>query len=141
MPSRDLENLYQMLVDSQKGYEEAAEIADSAPIAEFFANRARERADLIADFASIVPGLSAAREEGTATGAAHRLFINLRRMVQDDTKVALAEVERGESAFLTAIETALDDNDLVGEERQLVADLHDEVRADQSVFAEMRATL
>lgn len=141
MPSRDLENIYQMLVDSQKGYQEAAEIADAPNIAEFFANRAHERANLIEEFATIMPGMSRARDEGTVTGAAHRLFLNLRSLVQDDTKAALAEVERGESAFLEAIENALNDNDLDTAERQMVADLHDEVRADQSVFAEMRATL
>ena len=141
MPSRDLENIYQMLVDSQKGYEEAAGIADAPNISEFFANRARERASLVEEFATVVPTAAGSPGDGTATGAAHRLFINLRRMVQDDTKVALAEVERGETAFLEAIQSALSDNELLSTERQMISDLQDEVRADQSVFAEMRATL
>ena len=140
MPPRDLENIYQMLVDSQKGYAEAAEIADAPNITEFFANRARERASLVEEFAAVLPMAADPANAGTAAGTAHRLFINLRRMVQDDTKVALAEVERGESLFLEAIKSALDDTGLDGDERRMIADLNDEVRADQAVFAEMRAS-
>ncbi len=137
MPANRLDEIYELLVDSQKGYSEAAEIADSPAIARMFAERARERQSMVGRFSQLLPQASLDRNGGTASGGAHRLFLNLRRMVQDDTKVALSEVERGESAFLEAIERALDDNDLVGQERQLVSELHHEVMEDRDAFAGM----
>jgi uncharacterized protein (TIGR02284 family) len=139
MRSAEIDNIFHMLVDSQKGYAEAADIADSPRIAELFAERARDRQDFVNRFTAVFPAAAAERDEGTTAGAAHRLFINLRRMVQDDTKVALAEVERGESAFLEALENALEDDELVGEERQMVSELYDDVLADRDQFAEMKA--
>lgn len=134
-----LETIAHLLVDSQKGYAEAADIAEDSAIKQMFADRARERAALVDSFTRLVPGLGMAdRDDGTVAGAGHRLFINLRRLVQDDTRVALAEVERGEETLLTALREALDDSQLGGQERGLIADLHERVLADRDRFAALK---
>lgn len=138
MTSDRINEIYKMLVDSQKGYAEAAEIADDPAISQMFSQRAHERQMLIARFPLGLDG-QASNDGGSVAGAAHRLFINLRRMVQDDTKVALAEVERGESTFLEAIDSALDDDDLVGADRQLMSDLREQVMDDRNEFAGLHA--
>jgi uncharacterized protein (TIGR02284 family) len=131
-----LERITQLLVDSQRGYSEAAEIADDPHIAQMFASRASRRAALAAEFASVLPRVDA--DDGTAAGTAHRMFVNLRRLVQDDTRVALGEVERGESAFEEALDRALDDTQLTGQARAAISRLHDEVRSDRDQFAALK---
>lgn len=128
-------NIAKMLVDSQKGYSEAAEIAKDPHIQKMFAERAAERARLVGNISRASPGFHADPDEGTVAGAGHRMFLNLRRLVQDDTKVALSEVERGEEAFLSSLRDALDDQSLTGAERGLVAELHTQVLADKERFA------
>lgn len=131
-----LHELRAMLVDSQRGYAQAAEVAEDAQYKTLFAERARQRAALISEF-GFDTGLASANTDGTAAGAAHRLFLNLRALVQDDTHAAAAEVERGESAFVTALEAALNTHDLAASDRNWVARLYDHVRADRDRFAAM----
>jgi uncharacterized protein (TIGR02284 family) len=141
MPDTDrFETIARMLVDSQKGYTEAAEIAEDPQIQQMFANRARERAMLVQQFEGLLPGLSGRQDEGSFAGTAHRGFINLRRLVQDDTRVALSEVERGERALVEAIEEGLDDTSIAGAHRTLLSSLYDQVRQDHDQFAAMKAT-
>jgi uncharacterized protein (TIGR02284 family) len=136
--SERFETIAHLLVDSQKGYAEAADIADDAGIKQMFADRARERATIVEAFRRHMPGLDVRPDDGTVAGAGHRLFINLRRLVQDDTRVALSEVERGEDTLLTALRDALDDSQLTGTERGLIADLHERVLADRDRFAALK---
>jgi uncharacterized protein (TIGR02284 family) len=135
MTNTRLDAIARMLVDSQKGYEDSAQIAKDPAVARMFAERARRRMALKREFAGILPSLDATDREGSIAGGAHRAFIELRRLVQDDTRVALSEVERGETAFLEALDEALADRDLTAAERSAVARLHEEVRTDRDAFA------
>jgi uncharacterized protein (TIGR02284 family) len=138
--SADFETIAQLLADSQKGYSEASQIADDPQVKQMFADRAQQRAALMQELEQVLPGLGTRRhEEGTATGAAHRVFLNLRRLVQDDTRVALAEVERGEGTFLEALQDALNDTSLTSAERGIVGRLIEQVSADHDRFASMKA--
>jgi uncharacterized protein (TIGR02284 family) len=137
--SADFETIAQLLADSQKGYSEASEIADDPQVKQMFADRAQRRAALMQELERALPGLGRREEEGSAAGAAHRVFINLRRLVQDDTRVALAEVERGEATFLETLQDALNDTSLAQEERSMVGRLIEEVSADHDRFASMKA--
>ena len=138
--SADFETIAQLLADSQKGYSEAAQIADDPQVKQMFADRAQRRASLMQELEQTLPGLGTRRQEdGTAAGAAHRVFINLRRLLQDDTRVALAEVERGEATFLEALQDALNDTSMSTPERSLVGRLIEEVSADHDRFADMKA--
>ena len=137
--SADFETIAQLLADSQKGYSEASEIADDPQVKQMFADRAQRRAALMQELERTLPGLGRRQEEGSAAGAAHRVFINLRRLVQDDTRVALAEVERGEATLLETLQDALNDTSLAQEERSMVGRLIEEVSADHDRFASMKA--
>lgn len=131
-----LHTIRQMLADSQRGYQEAAEVADDPQYKALFAERARERGQLMQEF-GLNAGLASIDNTGTLSGAAHRAFLNLRALVQDDTHAAAAEVERGESAFVEALEAALNDHDLASTDRMWVSRLYDHVRADRDRFAAM----
>jgi uncharacterized protein (TIGR02284 family) len=138
--SADFETIAQLLADSQKGYSEAAEIADDPQVKQMFAERAQQRAALMQELDTAVPGVrSRDHDEGTASGAAHRVFINLRRLVQDDTRVALAEVERGEGTFLETLQDAVNDTSLTSQQRAIVGRLIEQVSADHDRFASMKA--
>jgi uncharacterized protein (TIGR02284 family) len=138
--SADFETIAQLLADSQKGYSEASHIAEDPQVKQMFADRARQRAEMMQEMEHALPGLGTRRDDdGTAAGAAHRVFINLRRMVQDDTRVALAEVERGEATFLETLQDAVNDTSLTTEQRGFVGRLIEQVSADHDRFASMKA--
>jgi uncharacterized protein (TIGR02284 family) len=138
--SADFETIAQLLADSQKGYSEASQIADDPQVKQMFADRAQQRAAMMQEMEHSLPGLGTRRdEEGTAAGAAHRVFINLRRMVQDDTRVALVEVERGEATFLETLQDAVNDTSLTSDQRGFVGRLIEQVSADHDRFASMKA--
>lgn len=140
MTSSDFDTIAQMLADSQKGYAESAEIADDPQVKQMFADRAQRRQQLLQEIRATVPRFGMNGDaDGTTAGAAHRAFLNLRRLVQDDTRVALAEVERGEAAFLERLQEANADNELTSQERQVVGRLLQEVSADHDRFASMKA--
>lgn len=131
-----LHEIRRLLADSERGYREAAEIAENPEYKALFAERAAKRGALMRDF-GLEAGLGSVDATGTAAGAAHRLFLNLRALVQDDTHAAAAEVERGETAFVEALEAAMADRDLAASDRTMVERLYDQVRADRDRFKAM----
>jgi uncharacterized protein (TIGR02284 family) len=135
--AHQLDRVARLLADSCKGYSEAAEIADDPALKEMFLDRSRRRRAIMDEFREVLPATMAGEEGGSTPGAAHRLFINLKRLVQDDTKVALTEVERGESMFVEALDEAARDTMLTGNARTLVDRLRTEVENDRNRFSQM----
>ncbi len=92
-----LEALASTLTDSIKGYEEAAENVSDAGIKSYLLEKSQVRRGLSDEFRRrIAQHGGDAGVGGSATAAAHRVFLDLRSMFQDDTKAAVVEVERGE---------------------------------------------
>ncbi|MGL6044595.1 MAG: DUF2383 domain-containing protein, partial [Sandaracinobacteroides sp.] len=75
----EIENLKRMLVDSQRGYAEAAEVAENSAISNAFRERAHERAEMAREL-QFDTDYDDEAPEGTFTGSAHRLFMNLKSL-------------------------------------------------------------
>lgn len=111
-----LEDLVAHTRDSINGYYEAAEMVDDDhPIlADLFRERAMGRTRLLRllseRLATLDVSNDALRTDGTISGSLHQHFMHFRSLFQDDSKAALAEVEKGESFLKKTYEEALKDS-------------------------------
>ena len=111
-----LNQLTTWLIDSEDGYHKAADVVVNATLSAALQGVAQRRQGLAIAFRNRVESLGGAPvEQGSALAAAHRVFMNLRSMVQSDKKAAVAEVERGERILAERFEAALDTPDVSAE--------------------------
>lgn len=107
-----LNGLIQTLYNSKQGYAEAAEEAGSADLKRTFMQRSQQRMTFIGELQQQVRHLGGEpAESGSAAGALHRAWINVRDAVtgKDDDDI-LKEVDRGEEVALGNYRDALDKN-------------------------------
>lgn len=137
-----LNDLIETLIDSVNGYEEAADVAKDPSIKASFEQLAHERRAIVQDFQRRVQMRGGTPEEtGSVSAAAHRSFLNLRSLFQNDTKTAIAEVERGENVLKEHFERVLSNEQLDPEMRSFVSSVYDRVRLDHSRWDSMKQTL
>lgn len=104
----DLKQLIEINVDSAKGYSQAAESIDEAPIAALFRQCASERRAHVDALRRFVPDYE---PNGSITGTVHRWWLDLRsNLSSDDAYAVLAEAERGEDAIKKRYEDVLKSN-------------------------------
>jgi uncharacterized protein (TIGR02284 family) len=118
-----LNGLIQTTLDSLKGYEDAAEDAESTQFATMFADFARDRAQVATTLQGEVTRLGGTPEQSSSfLAAAHRSFMDLRQaLTGKDDKAIILEVERGEDHIKAKFQSALDDPDLSPSTRALIA--------------------
>lgn len=109
-----LNGLTTTILDSMKGYEDAAKDAENTQFAALFADFARDRGQAASALQAEVSGLGGTPETGTSfLAAAHRTFLDLRQVFSaNDDKAIVAEVERGEDHIKAKFESALEDDQL-----------------------------
>lgn len=93
-----LKRLYDLNVDSVKGYETAAEAIEDERFASYFREMALERVKHVGELGVYLElNDEKAQPDGTLAGKAHRFWIELRGKAQmGDAKAVLSEAERGE---------------------------------------------
>ncbi len=138
-----LNSLIATTVDSVDGYRTAAADSESERFRSIFTDRANEREDLILDMQTRVRELGGEPEdEGTALASAHRVFLNLRDAVTgSDDAAIVAEVERGEDYIKSKFETALADEKLTGETRDVVRECFASVRQGHDQMSSLKHAL
>lgn len=116
-----LNSLIATTLDSADGYERAAEDATDAGLKQLFQTRGRERREVVGQLQSQVRALGGTPEdEGTTLAAMHRVFLDLKKIVGNDNKRVIEEVERGEDHIKNKFESALQDSDLTTETRSVI---------------------
>ena len=138
MATRDdiacLNRLANILVDARRLYARAARIADDPDVVERIDRTMAEREKLLTDIRSLIISLhGTARDTGTFLGAAHKAFLNVRSVFDQDERSALAEVLRGERYLCDEIRKAMRNQDLSAEVRAFLG-----LALDRIVSAEMR---
>jgi uncharacterized protein (TIGR02284 family) len=134
-----LEALTSTLTDSINGYEEAAEVASDAGISSFLRQKARERRGVTSEFRSKIASLGGKSDvSGSATAALHRRFLDLRSMFLNDTKAAIAEVERGERYLKERFETYMADQNVSATTRDLIRSTYERVRFDHARWDQLK---
>ncbi len=135
-----LETLTSTLTDSIDGYEAAANVAKPNPLAGYLRSKAQERREVTERFRHRIAALRGdAKVGGSVTAAAHRQFMHLKTLFQDDTKAAVEEVERGEDHLKGKFEECMKDADLSPDTRQLITSTYDRVRFDHAQWDRLKA--
>jgi uncharacterized protein (TIGR02284 family) len=108
-----LNGLIETCKDGEKGFRTAAEGLTNGDLATLFLNYSEQRASFAAELQAEVRRLGGAAEEGgSAIGAVHRGWIDIKSVVAGkDEAAVIAEAERGENQYIH------------------VRDAHDHVRA------------
>lgn len=117
-----LNDVTKTLIDSQKGYQQAAEKVDeNYALRSQFLQRADQRQQMINQFQTRVRTFGAEPQtEGGVTGSAHRMWNDFTSMFQSDEKAALNAIDDGEEFLAEQVEDKLDDNEIDMESRQLL---------------------
>lgn len=108
-----LGTILSLVNDSIEGYRAAAGIVVNAELEARFEQLCQRR-ERVRDAlrAKLLEVGGEPTESGTVSGAAHRAFLNVRALVQDDKKAAAAEVQRGERMLTESFEAMLADGDV-----------------------------
>ncbi|MGB3752986.1 MAG: PA2169 family four-helix-bundle protein [Parerythrobacter sp.] len=116
-----LETLTDTTIDSVLGYEKAAETATNAQLAQTLRESAQERRQLVGQMnAQIVQMGGTAREDGSFSGGAHRVWTDITTAFGDKNEGAVERVEEGEDYLKKKFEAALKDDSLPAPARQIV---------------------
>ncbi len=126
-----LNDLIQTCRNGEEGFREAAEKVEDPELSGLFTEYAQQRARFATELQSQVERLGGDAETGgSAPGAIHRAWLDLRAAVQGgDRKAILSEAERGEDVAKEKYESARRDQELGGELRQIVDRQYEDVRA------------
>jgi uncharacterized protein (TIGR02284 family) len=148
MPGTDhdihvLNSLIKTTLDSRKGFQDAAEDAESTHFASFFSDFAQRRAEAAAVMQEEVRALGGNPEDDSSfLGAAHRTFLSLKEMfVSRDDKAIVDEVERGEDYIKEKFQEALADNDLGDAARAAIMRANESVQAGHARASELKHSL
>lgn len=135
-----LNDVTKVLIDSRKGYEKCAEIADeSFGFRAQFQKRAGDRATLVDQFQQQVRALGGEPQtEGGALGALHRGFTEFSSMFRDDKKAALEAIDDGEEHLAESIRDRLEKSEVQGQSRTLMEKAYSSARSGEA-FADSLA--
>jgi len=133
-----LQTVLNYISDSRDGYNKAAETATRGSFKTVFAARAQERAAMAARLESTIRAAGANPEtDGTALGAAHRGFMDVAAVFQDDEKAAIEMVDDGEERLREKVDEALEDGDLTAQDRLMLEGIKRELAADCRIIERM----
>lgn len=133
-----LNDLIETLEDGRKGFQEAAERLDDSRAD--IANRLRQFADQRQQFSAQLRRLAGDRgiqidEGGSLAGAVHRGWIAVKNAMAGDAHAVLSAAETGEDHAVSEFESALDEENLPPDVREVLAaqaavvkETHDAVR-------------
>lgn len=133
-----LNQVTETLIDSYDGYSKCLEVAqDDYALRQQFMSRAEERAGLINAFQTQVRNLGGEPEtDGSVLANAHRKFINVAAMFQDNEKGAISALDDGEEYLAGKCESCLDEDDLSSDTQNLIRRAHASAKAGER-FADM----
>src|SRR6266480_3183398 len=130
-------SLIETLKDGHEGFKQAAESVKDLQLKSLFNEYSRQRSRFASELQSQVQSLGEVEPEtsGSAAGALHRAWINLKSAVTSgDDHAILAECERGEDSAVKEYENALKADlpapldDIVSREYAKVKSAHDRIK-------------
>lgn len=118
-----LNSLTATTFDSMRGFEDAAADATDPRLKRVFSDFAAERRAIVTTLKDAVRRFGGTPEEnGTAAGAAHRLWMDLKAGLASSNRAAIESVETGEAYLRMKYEEALADKTLTPGVRDIIAD-------------------
>ncbi len=130
-----LQDLIQVNLDSRDGFVEASENAEEMSIGSLFRELAAERNGQASELRSLVASQSKEpADSGSYSGAAHRLWMDLRAALGGGSAAMLSEAERGEDHIKRKYEEAMTEHqgdtvrEILQRHYEAVKASHDRVR-------------
>jgi uncharacterized protein (TIGR02284 family) len=137
-----LQNLSARCHDSEQGYRRSAQDASDSDLKQQFEQLANERSSMAAELDRLLreSGAEPSWREGSLTGAAHRMWLDLRTALsRNERQAIIEEVARGESAAEGAYDAALRQT-LPADAMQVVRQQHSRVRETRNRYRAMAGT-
>jgi uncharacterized protein (TIGR02284 family) len=140
----ELRNIHDLLVDSRKGYAEAAARVEDTRVKGLLSAFAQERAQLESDVENELRTQdpdTANRDGGTLKGDLHRTWMQLRdSLTKSENANVLAECERGEGYLLKWYDELLKKDDLLPSTRMLASSQRAKVQGNVERIEQLRRT-
>lgn len=139
-----INDLIETLKDGQAGYRSAAEDVKSHDLKTLFNEYSLQRSKFAGELQALSHSLGEKEPEttGSAVGALHRAWIDLRSALSsEDEQAILAECERGEEAALAEYRKAVDHTDLPADVADTVRTQFVEVQAAHDHVRDLRESL
>ena len=137
-----INGLIETLKDGQKGFKEAAEAVKDPQLKSLFDQYSQQRSRFATELQNQAKSLGETEPEktGSAAGAMHRAWINLKSATTSgDDHAILAECERGEDSAMNEYKEALE-NGLTSPLRDIVSRQYREVMAAHDRIKNLRDT-
>lgn len=111
-----LNSLIERCIDSQKGYEQAADASDKASLKMLFHNTALERKDFANALKSEVARLDGEyKNSGSLAGTLHRNWLDIKALLSASTEEAiLEECQRGDKRLVEDYRETIKEGDFSG---------------------------
>jgi uncharacterized protein (TIGR02284 family) len=132
-----IDNLVETLKDGQEGFKQAAESVKDPQLKSLFGEFSRQRGRFVSELRSQAQGPKEqeSKDRGSAAGAIHRGWINLKSaLTSGDDHAILAECERGEDSAVEEYRKALDNGlsapvqSIVSRQYAQIKEVHDRVK-------------
>jgi len=137
-----LDDLITAIIDSARGYENAAEHADAERYAGFFREMAGERRGVAADLQAASRALGGTPSElGSAAATLHRRWEDLRTALGGGDEAIVKEVERGEDYLKEEFERVLADERMSVEALEAVRAAYQSVKRGHDSASRMKHAL
>jgi uncharacterized protein (TIGR02284 family) len=136
-----INDLIETLRDGQEGFRQAAEAVGDPELKSLFNKFSLQRSRFVGELQSEALGLGESKPEksGSAAGAMHRTWINLKSAIaKRDNHAILAECERGEDSAIKEYQEALEEEDLAAPVREIISRQYAEVKSAHDRIKELR---
>ena len=136
-----LNSLVETTLDSANGYREAAENAQDGELKTLFTQRAQRRMELTRELQQEVRTFGGEpKDDQSMLGKMHNKFVDLKNAVTggDNETAVIDEVERGEDFIKGKFQSALQDDDLPSEAREVVSRAFETIRRDHDEISALK---
>jgi len=138
-----INDLIETLKDGQEGFRQAAEAVEDPELKSLFNEFSLQRSRFAGELQSQAVSLGESKPEdsGSAAGAMHRTWINLKSAIaQRDDRAILAECERGEDSAVKEYLEAMEEENLAAPVREIISRQYAEVQSAHDRIKQLRDT-
>ncbi|MDQ3101929.1 MAG: PA2169 family four-helix-bundle protein [Bacteroidota bacterium] len=138
-----LKDISELLIDSRKGYQEAAERVEAPHLKQLLSRLGTERAPLINEVGSQLRmlGEDDLPKDGTIKGSLHRTWIDIRdSLTGSENANVLDECERGEKYLLGRYDDLMKDGDIAPNVRSMLSMQRTKIQGNINEIQALHAT-